>query len=105
MKWQRGRQGDGYDKFCLYSNLTLKCDCYIIKYYDGASLGIHKDPIEQGRHFRLNIVVKKPKSGGKFTGNYIFKLGRVMLLRPDIDSHGVTKCHGERIVLSFGWIW
>ena len=86
-------------------------DCYILKMPDQSELPPHKDPMrgkwKKLKHYRLNIVIKKPKSGGEFTteeGGVIFNLfNRVILIRPDIYEHQVSKVQGSRYVLSFGF--
>ena len=104
--WKRGRQETGYFKLKL---LQLKnFDCYLLKFPQGSEIPEHIDPVMFKRHYRLNIVLKKARVGGKFLAHSgkkpIINWPRVILFRPDVTSHGVSKIEkGTRYVLSFGW--
>jgi len=66
-RWQKGRQGTGYDKMLLLTlRWPLRFDSYLIRYPEGSEIPPHRDPVQQGRHYRLNIILKPPKSGGEF---------------------------------------
>lgn len=109
-KWVAGRQKTGY--FILPLIWVTKkwspipFDCYILKYPPGSYIPPHKDEPGFGRHYRINIVLKRSPKGGEFVSqNTIFKRGRVVLFRPDQSQHYVTKVEGgTRYVLSIGWI-
>ena len=106
-RWQRGRQGTGYDKMLLLTApWPLPFDSYLIRYPEGSAIPAHTDPVQSGRHFRLNVILKAPQSGGEFTcANPIFASRRVKLFRPDVGEHSVTRVvGGSRYVLSIGWI-
>ncbi|WP_398410869.1 2OG-Fe(II) oxygenase [Shewanella inventionis] len=63
----------------------------------------HVDPVQQGRYYKLNVVIKQPLIGGVFTcEKYIINLfNRVYLFRPDLYEHSVTKIEsGKRVLLS-----
>ena len=101
-KWLEGRQKSGYrTMFFVYSKL-LKLDCCIISIKNGIDIPPHKDacPVD-GKMYRLNIEIKRPKKGGKFVGNTIWSLGRIYYFRPDVEQHHVTKVEdGELLVFS-----
>jgi hypothetical protein len=106
-RWQRGRQGTGYDKMLLLTApWPLAFDSYLIRYPDGTEIPPHTDPVDKGRHYRLNIVLKSPRSGGEFVcATPLFATRRVKLFRPDACEHSVTRVVGSsRYVLSIGWV-
>jgi len=106
-KWQRGRQGTGYDKMLLLmGKWPFGFDCYLIRYPIGSSIASHKDPVSVGRHFRLNIIVWRSPKGGEFIcKDPILSLPRIKLFRPDVSEHCVTTVEGgARYVLSIGWV-
>lgn len=107
-RWQRGRKGTGYDKMLLLTaRWPLRFDSYVIRYPDGSEIPPHTDPVQAGRHYRLNIVIKSPWSGGEFVcATPIFASRRIKLFRPDACEHSVTRVvGGSRYVLSVGWVW
>ena len=106
-RWQKGRQGTGYDKMLLLTGRwPLPFDSYLIRYPEGSEIPPHTDPVQQGRHYRLNLVLKSPRSGGEFVcGAPIFETRRIKLFRPDACEHSVTRVvGGSRYVLSIGWV-
>lgn len=106
-QWQPGRQGTGYHKLRLFSSHLLKCDCYLLKYCEGAGIPPHTDPALPGyRHFRINAVLKQAKSGGVLSiVDTLWSRGRVHLFRPDLVEHSVSPVlEGTRLVLSIGWL-
>jgi hypothetical protein len=106
-RWQRGRQGTGYDKMLLATApWPLPFDCYLIRYPDGSEIPPHTDPVQSGRHYRLNLVLKAPRAGGEFICREpIFATRRIKLFRPDVCEHAVTRVQGgSRYVFSLGWI-
>ena len=106
-RWQRGRQGTGYDKMLLATaKWPLPFDSYLIRYPEGSAIPPHTDPVQSGRHYRLNVVLKSPKSGGEFIcATPIFATKRVKLFRPDACEHSVTQVvGGSRYVFSLGWV-
>lgn len=57
-KWQSGRQGSyNYQKFPIWFFRIGKLgfDAYILKYEANQVLPTHTDPVEGGKHYRLNI--------------------------------------------------
>jgi len=106
-RWQSGRQGSGYDKMLLLTaRWPLPFDSYLIRYPEGSSIPPHTDPVQAGRHYRLNVILKSPKSGGEFVcAKPIFSTARIKLFRPDQCEHSVTPVQcGNRYVLSVGWV-
>lgn len=106
-RWQRGRQGTGYDKMLLLTAAwPLRFDSYLIRYPEGSQIPPHTDPVDSSRHYRLNIILKAPKSGGEFIcATPIFATKRIKLFRPDASMHSVTPVvGGSRYVLSIGWV-
>jgi hypothetical protein len=106
-RWQRGRQGTGYDKMLiLTARWPLPFDSYLIRYPEGSEIPPHTDPVKIGKHYRLNVILKSPQSGGEFLcANPIYTSKRIKLFRPDVCEHSVTKVvGGSRYVLSLGWV-
>ena len=62
--------------------------------------------VDSGKHYRLNIVLKKARLGGEFIcPDAIFQRKRIKFFRPDISEHQVTKVvAGSRYLLSIGWV-
>lgn len=108
MKWIKGRQETGYMKKHIVSAATpIAFDVYLLKFPTGAEIPTHTDPVETGkRHFRMNVVLLKARSGGEFIADSsILNWPRLKLFRPDITPHSVTKVEsGTRYVLSIGWL-
>jgi len=105
-KWQNGRQMD-----CEYKKLPLwyfkigkfGFDCYILKYNDKQFLPLHVDPIENGKHWRLNIgwgesefYCKKLIFGKKFGKLSLY------LFRPDLYKHSLCTMT-KTTKISFGF--
>jgi hypothetical protein len=106
-RWQSGRQSSGYDKMLLLTApWPVPFDSYLIRYPEGSGIPPHTDPVEHGRHYRLNIVVKSSDSGGEFVcAKPIYSSRRIKLFRPDLCEHSVTKVQGgSRYILSVGWV-
>jgi len=105
--WERGRQKSGYDKMLICgATWPIKCDTYLLKFPQGSEIAPHTDKVESGKHYRLNIVLKKADLGGEFIcSDPIFETKRVKLFRPDVSEHQVSKViKGNRYLLSIGWI-
>jgi hypothetical protein len=106
-RWQKGRQGTGYDKMLLLTApWPIPFDSYLIRYPDGSEIPPHTDPVQAGRHYRLNVNLKSPPSGGEFVcAQPLFATRRIKLFRPDACEHSVTRVvGGSRYVLSVGWV-
>lgn len=103
--WIKGRQNTtNYDKLCfLYVKIwKWGLDGYILRYKANERLPIHKDPIENGAHYRLNIKLK-----GKcrfWSTSNIFRWGeRVVYFRPDLFYHNLVT-ETKVLKLSFGYV-
>ena len=106
-RWQRGRQNSGYDKMLLFTlPWPLPFDSYLLRFPEGSEVPPHQDPVHKGRHYRLNIILKAPRSGGEFVcASPIYESRRIKLFRPDACMHSVTRVKGgSRYVLSIGWV-
>ena len=106
-RWDKGRQGTGYDKMLLITSYCpIPFDSYIIRYPEGSEIPPHIDSVQSGKHYRLNIVIKDCKQGGEFIcKNLIFETKRIKFFRPDISEHSVSKViKGNRYIFSIGWI-
>ncbi len=66
MKWETGRQNSGYDRLTLFRVFfPIPMDCHLIKFPTESYIRPHVDEGgEAGRHFRLNIILKKPQDCG-----------------------------------------
>ena len=107
LRWEKGRQGTGYDKCLIAAALfPVPFDCYVLRFPQGTDIPPHRDAVESGRHYRLNIVLKRAPSGGEFLcENPILVWGRLNVFRSDLSLHSVTKVlGGSRYVLSIGWV-
>jgi len=106
-RWRHGRQESGYHKMLLAgATWPIKFDLYILKFPEGCELPPHQDSVLQGKHYRLNIVLKQAKEGGEFIcKSPIYSSNRVIIFRPDICEHSVSKVEsGDRYLLSLGWV-
>lgn len=106
-RWERGRQETGYHKMLLCTaRWPLPFDMYLLKFPQGCEIPKHTDSVEQGRHFRLNVVLKSAQEGGEFIcENMLFETNRIKLFRPDISEHSVSKVtKGNRYLFSLGWV-
>jgi len=65
LRWEKGRQNTGYDKLLLAVNpFLIPFDCYLLRFPDGTAIPPHRDAVTAGRHYRLNIIVKRSPAGG-----------------------------------------
>lgn len=106
-RWEKGRQDSGYYKMLIFTaKFPLPFDWYILKYPVGSSIPEHTDKVDIGKHYRLNIILKKPKIGGVFScSRTILNTNRIKLFRPDLYAHSLSMIEeGERIVMSIGWV-
>jgi hypothetical protein len=106
-RWQRGRQAGGYDKMLLLTGYwPLPFDCYLLRFPTGAEIPPHVDQVKSGRHFRLNLLLRRAKAGGEFVcADPLYESRRIKYFRPDISTHSVSKViAGSRLLLSIGWI-
>lgn len=108
LKWVEGRQNSGYWKMPLVVSNWLKFDAYLLKFENNVKVPWHTDPTSSGRHFRLNIYLKRPPGGGdlKLKGEAIFNNRLFHLFRPDIVEHSMTKVEGGTLyMLSIGKVF
>lgn len=106
-RWQAGRQGTGYDKMLLFTaRWPLPFDSDLLRYPEGSEIPPHTDPVQAGRHYRLNLILKSPRSGGEFVcRDPIYSSRRIKFFRPGLCEHSVTRVvGGSRYVLSIGWV-
>lgn len=101
-RWSNGRKKTGYEKMKIVSFWFF--DCYILRFREGAYVPKHRDPVENKKHYRLNIILQYAKAGGIFKcSNCIINWWRIRLFRPDRYKHSVTEVtKGTRYVLSLG---
>jgi hypothetical protein len=66
---------------------NLGFDAYLLKYEAGMLLPTHKDPVKNGRHYRINITLRG--KGILFCEKVIFKLWCIYMFRPDLYEHSV----------------
>lgn len=106
--WVEGRQASGYSKLSLVQSMwPIPFDVYLLKFPEGSAIPEHTDTVQVGfKHYRLNIILKKSRSGGDFLSeSSIINWSRVKFFRPDISKHSVTKVvGGSRYVLSLGFL-
>lgn len=105
-KWENGRQqGCDYQKLPLWYFKIYKFgfDAYVLKYNGNQVLPVHKDPLVNGKHWRLNIGYGK--------SNFLcvhtilsLKIGKfsVYLFRPDLYDHSLI-VHNKTIKISIGF--
>lgn len=106
-RWQRGRQQSGYDKMLLLTGYwPLPFDIYLLRFPTGAEIPPHVGRGQSGRHFRLNLLLRRAKAGGEFVcKDPLYASKRIKYFRPDVSAHSVTKVlAGSRLLLSIGWI-
>lgn len=108
-KWEKGRQGSGYWKLKLLESKWFKFDMYLVFFPKDSKIVTHVDKVAGYRHYRMNIVLWKPKRGGVFhcwhADQSKLQRSRVIKFRPDIQPHGVLRItEGFRLVLSIGWL-
>lgn len=83
---------------------SRRLSVYLVRYSAGHEIVPHVDMVSEGRLYKLNCVLVKPGAGGEFIcERNIFNLfGRLILFRPDLYRHRVSKIErGRRWLLSF----
>ncbi|MEX2499876.1 MAG: 2OG-Fe(II) oxygenase [Wenzhouxiangellaceae bacterium] len=83
---------------------SRRLSIYLVRYSAGHEIMSHVDMVSEGRLYKLNCVLVKPKAGGEFgCERNIFDLfGRIILFRPDLYKHRVSRIErGSRWLLSF----
>ena len=77
----------------------------IIKIEEGNFIKEHTDKVEDGKHLRLLIKLWDCKEGGilKVENTLINILDRIILFRPDLQKHSLTKViKGKIYYMSLG---
>lgn len=85
---------------------TKRLNIYFVRYPEGHKVRPHVDMINQGKLYKLNCVLLKPKTGGEFVceKSVVNLFGRIILFRPDLYQHQVRKIEsGNRWLLSFAF--
>jgi len=83
---------------------SRRLNIYLVHYRAGHRIVPHVDMVSEGKLYKFNWVLIKPKAGGEFICERpIFNLfGRFILFRPDIHEHEVSRIdRGSRWLLSF----
>ena len=44
----------------------IKFDTYLLKSPEGSEVKPHKDKVLSGKHYRLNLILKRAEQGGEF---------------------------------------
>lgn len=96
--YREGRHKGGYKVKTLFS---FGMDMHFIKYAPFTHIPPHKDPTD-GRHLRLNIVLKGRGQGVFTCEKTIIHNKYLTLFRPDLYTHSFSNKHKERLVLSIG---
>jgi hypothetical protein len=88
------------------ARFPLPFDLYLLRYPRGSSVPVHVDPVDEKRHFRVNIILREAHVGGHFRCTRpIFETRRIKVFRPDVSEHSVSEIEqGSRLVLSLGWV-
>lgn len=103
-RWQKGRQESAqYYKFPLwyFKILKLGFDAYILKFPAKTIIKSHTDIVPNGKHYRLNILLKGSNLFMK--EKQLFYKKRFVFFRPDIEVHKMQTKKGC-IILSFGFV-
>jgi hypothetical protein len=83
---------------------SRRLSIYLVHYGRGHRIMPHLDMVTEGRLYKLNCLLVKPRRGGEFScERSIFNLlGRLVLFRPDLYQHEVSRIEdGNRWLLSF----
>jgi hypothetical protein len=107
LRWENGRENTGHQQLLLIINpWVIPFNCYLLRFPEGSQIPPHRDTVRSGRHFRLNIIVKRSPSGGEFVcANPILHTRRLNFFRSDSSTHSVTPVvGGTRYVISIGWL-
>ena len=105
MEWEIGRANGGYKKKGLFS--FSRFDGWLMKCDVGEGVSPHRDPSYLGKHYRLNILLRKPEQGGtfritEFDGKPLFSWNRSFTARDTSfrratrTSESVTGCSAPR---------
>lgn len=104
-KWQTGRNKEcSYQKFPLwYFKIgSYGFDGYILKYEPKTILPYHKDPVKNGKHWRINIKLKGIATF--ICDKCIYRNRFITIFRPDIYEHMLFVYNRPCIKLSLGFV-
>lgn len=82
---------------------SRRLSIYLVHYSEGHQIAPHLDMVSEGTLLKLNLILVKPRAGGEFLcDKTVFNLlGRVILFRPDLYTHQVSRItSGNRWLLS-----
>jgi hypothetical protein len=97
-RWEAGRQGTGYRKLRLGQGADW--DLWVIDYPPGTSIPRHVDPVPGRKHWRVNLRLR---GEDLYDGAAAWRLGPLVVFRPDVMPHAVRTTARRRLVLSFGF--
>ena len=101
-KWQPGIQNTGYNKIRIFEFKNM--DCYIIRYPVGSRIPLHKDPVENKKHYRITLIKPSKRGGIFYCDKTLYRNRYLVFFRPDLHTHCVTEVKEKsRYVLSIGW--
>jgi len=83
---------------------SRRLSIYLVHYSQGHQIAPHLDMVSEGRLYKLNLVLVKPRAGGDFLceRSILNLFGRIVLFRPDLYRHEVSRIRsGNRWLLSF----
>ena len=111
MKWEQGRQGEGYEKLKLFESRRFKFDVYLMRFWPCSEIQGHRDPAVEGyEHHRLNIVLQDHNAvfWTEENGKRKWWWNRIHRFRPDTTLHGMQPfvSYGKPVGywLSIGWL-
>jgi len=105
-RWDKGRQGTGYEKFTLLFSKTLECDAYILKIPKGVGIPQHVDYVPHAKHYRVNITLRGHLRMETSKSHYkVWRIGDwLSFFRPDVISHSAPAVNTDTYIFSFGWL-
>lgn len=104
LTWKTGRRNTGYRKLLLFQwPWYIPWDLYVLCFPPISSAPTHTDPVPGFRHYRINFVIKRARSGGKFkASSYVYQGTRLNIFRSDRPHEVEQIIEGTRYVLSLG---
>ena len=88
----------------LFGSDSFPVDAYLLSYPENSELPSHVDSVPGYKHYRFNIVLRKPRKGGELIcEEAIINTPRIKFFRSD-KPHTLSLIErGRRVVLSIGW--